>query len=146
MKKLFFLLAILNGIALGVNAQNGILTEKKCDSIEIEAIYPGLFTVIDIDNESYERIYESKKRRTVIRDSVFIRLILDSIKATPLIRKMDGIDVRGKIGCYLSRGEKVVFYIGQWSMQFKDDIFRAPYYLFELLYIPFKEDNKGICE
>lgn len=141
MKRMFFLLIILKGMALGVNAQNEIQTEKKCDSIEIESIYPGLFTFVDIDDESYEKISESKKRRTVVRDSVFIKSVLDSLNTIPFIKRTDGIDVRGKISCYLSHGEKIVFYVGQWSVQFKYDIYSAPYYLFELLYMPFKESN-----
>lgn len=136
---MFFLLVFINGIASTTNAQAAFPLIANCDSIEIEAIYPSIFTIIDISGESYEMIPDSKKRKSVIRDSIYISMITDSINSINLYERPDGIDVRGKIICYLSHGKKVVFYVGQWSIQFDDDIYEAPYSLFEWLYLPFRE-------
>lgn len=133
-------MSVINGLAFDLTAQNVVLRDEKCDSVEIEAIYPGLFTVVDISTESYEKIYESKKRNIVIRDSIFIKSFLDSICSNMFVKKHDGIDVRGKISCHLSNGEKAVFYVGQWRIQYKNDVYWVPYYLFELLYLPFKDN------
>ena len=146
MRKKIFLWVILNGIALDSFAQVKPYSISSCDSIEIESVWPERMTIMDICDECYEKISESNKKKIVLHDSKLIKVITDSINSIITINKTDGIDIRGKISCYLPHGEKVVLYIGQWSMQFNNDIYMAPYYLFELLYIPFKEDNKGIGE
>ena len=98
MKKSFFILILLNGIVLHLNAQNIFSPIEKCDSIIIDCINPAIMTVVDLHEEAFEKYLDRKKknekRHVVIYDSTCIREIMDSVYTINPIKSLDAIDVR----------------------------------------------------
>ena len=136
-KYCFLLFVILIKIAFKIDAQQVFFPIGEIDSIKIEAIHPDILTVVDIDKESYElKIKESKKRSVLIKDSIYIRNIADSLNSTTTC-VMNRIDVRGKLVFYFANGKTAVFYIGYNSIQFNIEFYKLSDYIFNLLYIPF---------
>lgn len=145
MKKSFFILMLLNGIVLCLNAQNVFPPIEKCDSIEIDCINPAIMTVVDLHEEAFEKYFERKEkneeRHVVIYDSICIREIMDSVYTINPIKSLDAIDVRGRFTFFSANGEKVVFYVGLCRLSYKGVVYKASPFAFHFLYTLFKEDD-----
>lgn len=145
MKKSFFILMLLNGIASCLDAQNVFPPIEKCDSIEINCIYPYIMTVVNLHEENFEQFFErtgeSNKRHVLVTDSVCIRNILDSVYIANPIEAPDDIDVRGRLTFFSSNGEHFVFYVGVCRLSFKGIVYNATPFAFQLLYRLFNEGD-----
>ena len=145
MKKSFFLLMLLNGIVLCLDAQNVFPHIEKCDSIAIDCINPSIMTVVDLHEEAFERYFDrekkNEKRHVVIYDSICIREILDSVYFINPITSLDAIDVRGRLTFFSANGEEIVFYIGLCRLSYKGIAYKASPFAFQLLYMLFNEGD-----
>ena len=143
MRKSFFILILLNGIVLHLNAQNVYPPIEKCDSIVIDCINPAIMTVVDLHEEAFEKYLDRKKknekRHVVICDSTCIREIMDSVYTINPIKSLDAIDVRGRFTFFSANGEKIVFYVGLCRLSYKGVVYNASPFAFQLLYTLFKE-------
>ena len=145
MRKSFFILVLLNGIVLRLDAQNIFPPIEKCDSIEINCINPTIMTVVDLREEAYDKYYDRKgeveKRHIIIYDSIYTRELLDSVYSINPIKSLDDIDVRGRITIFSTTGEEIVFYIGLCRLSYKGIVYKTSPFMFQLLYMFFKEGD-----
>lgn len=145
MKKLFFILVLLNGIVLCLNAQNAFPPITKCDSIEINCINPSIMTVVDLHEEAFEKYFdrtgENEKRHVIVYDSICIREMLDSIYILNPIKSPDAIDIRGRLTFFSANGEEIVLYVGLCRLSHKGIVYKASPFAFKILYMLFKEGD-----